>query len=1240
MSGVQQTANSKIVDDLLQLVGLDVGDMEGLIAPSSPSTNEDTFRLQREKLLGAYEGKYDSMPEGATAAQQATLRDLQFDFTTLSGRSMTEPAHLSLAFDKVVAAHNGIRNDAAKSELLRTRLLSRLETALPPGDRPHVAPGVQPGEAEPLLREHARLTKALTRAKGEPGLALEVLQAAVTDTDAFVSKVETVRLEAQQREEVRERLTRELAEAIAPMVTDPELLVPGATAADVLPLIEARDRIALVLANPAASLDQLNEQSDQVGALTVARGLVVDGVAARAKEMTRIVQAATAAQQELLPEADAVPVEEWAEKVMEASRTAPLDQDALDKAAKALKDLQESVTTENESAQERASRRDGLRKQVQALRTLMKQTCGPYDTSEVKSTLDDIESALNEELPTIDFDGNESGEPLEEQLQTARNDLDKVVKNVVAQGKNRKAPAPTGYILRAAAEAVAEGARLQPFAGQFLSGLEELPDQHSELKEKIGLDEAPPEPDSSSGSGKAQKGRSKSAPKKEAPVSKGPSVEALTEAMKILTAMRKAVDDARGEAGTVIQQLTDRRDVLLARVEVEDPDGLPPGFGDILDQRREAVRELLGEEMSSDVTTEVIKQASRLTDVFERDLAQAVELAEEWDAKAFTTLRKEARKPLLPLLDEAQAAVLTAGTVTAENSDIKAAVGLAQALSALLEQVRQESSKAGAAKQAIGVAATGGDALDQETTDLLYDLVGPTALTDPGLKPAALKMLCACFKKANPTERAGLRDVVTEAFNGDGKLLAGLARSNDADSILELARGFGGTTNKADRKRLSALVAKGGLGGASTVLDDMLGYGVGSAGNPGAQRTKNVTQLKSLGTAFGDEDGPARLNGLVTDCGLGTARAGDPPRPGILAETLQGSGGAGLDGDATALRKLADGYSGDTPADVTSRERLKGLVEGGGFGARPRAFAPLLKRLSDSGGGPGAAPKLKEIGAMFQGGPDRAKLKTLLESGGMSGDTGEQRQDGTSRQHEHGDTLAKVFTDGLGGRPDRLKAFTSAFGDTAGHAKECADMLDAWNEFPDTSKNARQPGRKIALLLNGRHFNGNVAKLQTQFTTQLSGVADKEQRKKATRFAPSFDQRYAPDEQPDLDGTDANTAVMGYLLGRHSPTHAREGYRGNGKPWLAGSNSYWPVDTTPREVADMIGEAMQSVNAPKLGKTASITLANGLTIEIAVGSAGAIVHAFPTGGPAPPDPGEIAKFSKAESQLIFNAVRP
>ena len=49
---------------------------------------------------------------------------------------------------------------------------------------------------------------------------------------------------------------------------------------------------------------------------------------------------------------------------------------------------------------------------------------------------------------------------------------------------------------------------------------------------------------------------------------------------------------------------------------------------------------------------------------------------------------------------------------------------------------------------------------------------------------------------------------------------------------------------------------------------------------------------------------------------------------------------------------------------------------------------------------------------------------------------------------------------------------------------------------------------------------------------------------------------------------------------------------------------------------------------------------NGITVHIAHSADGNIPHCYPSAGPGSPDPGEIAKFTRAESTSILDAVEP
>ena len=81
------------------------------------------------------------------------------------------------------------------------------------------------------------------------------------------------------------------------------------------------------------------------------------------------------------------------------------------------------------------------------------------------------------------------------------------------------------------------------------------------------------------------------------------------------------------------------------------------------------------------------------------------------------------------------------------------------------------------------------------------------------------------------------------------------------------------------------------------------------------------------------------------------------------------------------------------------------------------------------------------------------------------------------------------------------------------------------------------------------------------------------------------------------------------------------------------------MGTTPGDLANIMTEAFNDPNGPDRGRDATVP-SQGMDVEIALRANGTSVHCFPTSGPPTPDPKEIAQFSKAQAQLMFNAVRP
>ncbi len=1231
----QQLTYSAIVDELLELVGLTTDDVPAQIP--AQVTLEGPQLAQKQKLIREYEDKYQNGPAGGSEAQNKALSEARFLFTRMANHSLSTPEDLSKAFDTMAAAVAKIRTDVARVKAAREKLLTTVTVAAPESALPDVAAGAMPSESQPLREARLRLTAALAAPKGDkPEPAPTVLQGLVTEVEDFVVNVNTVKQQVQLRTAAREKQTRNLAVVIAPGVTVAQTIVAGSTDGDVKDLIRDAGLITATLRDMLSTLDILDAQAAKISDLKVVKSKISDKVAARLLRRAEIEKKAREIEDQLPEESDPEALSTHRDELIQALKTTPLGDLDIGRAEKALESLEADLESEKENTKSLASRRTGFKARLQEITKLIAETCEEYNNlDDVEEDRKAIQRELNGALYLIDFDGTGGSDvPLDDRLDQVLKTLDTALMEKVREGSKSDAPPPVDYLKRSAAAAVADGARLLPFAPKLAAKLNGLEKQREAVDTLLTVDE----PEATVEDTPKKKTNTKSKTQKPPPKveKKPPSRDNLEKAFDIISAMRSLIEEARKEAGTVSQQISDWRDSLLERLLPVNPSALPPGYAVILDEERQIVSDVLGPQFTTALTLEKIKGAARDTGRFERDLIAAANIGKSWTGseKRFTDVHKDARTPIQSALTERRAAVLTAGKAKAAASDLPGAETLCQALTDLLDRSTNEAGETKSAKETIGKVSVDSALLDPETTDLIYDLAGPEAAS---LDPAGLLTLGTAFKKASKAERASLASLVTEGFGGEGKILLSLVRQGDPAGILALANGYGGPGAKDDRKRLRGLIEQGGLAEAPTVLDDLLGFGVNDPAvlDKQARREQNVNQMKALGLAFGDDEGPALMKNLVKDCGLGKPRPEKPPRPGVMAELLQGS--EGFDGDASKLRGFAEGFAGDDPAEVTDRDRVKGLIDDGGFGNRPKAFAPLIKTMGGSGVDGGvAASKLKEVGATFEQPADRAKLKKMLEQGGISGDTGD-----LNRKHEHPDTLAKVFNDGLKQKADKLKEFTDAFGDTDIHAEESRKMMEAWNEYPDGNKDSRQPGKKVARLLAPNHFCNDVSKLQSQFTTKMKLFGDDTKRKQATRMAPHFDKKpvgafngLQPGPIPP-----ATNVVTGYIMQRHMPEFAKDGQKANGDDWLAASNSYYPPDMTPLELMGVIEEAMGAVGAPGLGGNATVA-SKGMTVHAAVKANGSMPHCYPVTGPAPPDPKEVAVFTKTEAERIFAAVAP
>lgn len=1224
-----------LIDELLELVGLTADDV-GQDTPVTASVNDSDKRLaQIRKLQSDFERLVQVEPLGATAAQREELNKLHFLFMRLATMHDTDIGHLKLAFDEYVKRDTEIRNELRKPEALRKRLLGSVEAAVPKELAKDIVAGAMPTESEPLAQRREKLVALLAPlARGKPHLPNEDLQKLLAEVQQFGAAVEGLRDEIERRRVAREQLRRDLAEVGAIGVVDPEQFVPGATAQDVRPIVDGIAEVAKVIDDASSTLVQLNEQSSRIGTLKARKGSLSDAVEDRAARRLAVLRQVEEVDQALPKEANDEALSAVRTRITLALERRPLAEEDVRAAELALPELRAGAEAEAEDVRERQVRRAALRRRVEETLALIDQTCDGYKVGSVTAQLKKLTRTLEAPLHTIKFDALESM-PID-----IVKELNVALESGLTNFKANEEPPLTDYLKRSSASLAAEALQLKPFV-DFLGAqaLDEVVEQNEQVQELVDPPVDPVETPTTPTKGNKKPpstAKSKSPPEKPRPKRKD-----IDAAFLLIAQMHQAVEDARQAAGDNMAALSALRDSLLERVRADSPPGLPEGFDRILEERRDAVRNPLGKAMSPDVTDPVIKAASKHATRFEQDLKAAAALAQAWAdvGKQFKTVHNEARSPLQAEMTRRYQAVLDAGTAAADKADMAAAVRLAEGLLAYLKRAAQEAGKSADTKKALAEVDLGGRKLDAKTIDLVFDLAGPDATA---LDAAGLKTLCTCFDKADPAARGALTELVSEGFGGEGQLLLGLVRSSDPEAILALAKGLGGGGNQADRKHLRGLVVDGGFGEAPQVLDDLLSFGVGATldEDKTQQRADNVARLKALGKAFGDKDGPSRMKTLMVDCGLGKPRPEEPPRPGIMAELLNGPGG--LAGDAAELRKFADGFADEGPAGMKDRARLKGLVEEGGFGNRPKAFAPLVKQLATAKNGmAGAVATLKEVGRQFEKPLDRGRLKALLEGGGMSGDTQDPH-----RGHEHPETLGQVFVEGLGGRADKLKEFTDAFGDTPAHTEEARHMLEAWNEFPDSLSKHRKPGDKIKRLLGPGHFNGDVSKLQARFTSRMEQFNDPAQRKRATRFAPHFDKKAVSQKdesaKPNPMPQGVKTLGVWYMAQRHLPTFAKNGYRNPNTTWLAADNSYFPVDTDCQALVDMIGEAMQQNGAIASNETGTkhLALANGLTVEVGWRPDGVIVHCFPVSGKGSPDPGEVAKFTKAESERIFAAVAP
>jgi hypothetical protein len=510
----------------------------------------------------------------------------------------------------------------------------------------------------------------------------------------------------------------------------------------------------------------------------------------------------------------------------------------------------------------------------------------------------------------------------------------------------------------------------------------------------------------------------------------------------------------------------------------------------------------------------------------------------------------------------------------------------------------------------------------------VHDLCGPALLgkLDDNRRGA----LATVLARSGPA----IQTLVLDGLGGQPAVLDELVQGAGAAGLERLAQAFAGDARAADRDALLALVERGGLAERPTIVARLLGPA--DDANVAAADAR-AAGVRSLAQNFADANGPATLGTLLGDCGLGA----DPAvLPALLHEH-------GLAGDGKKLREFADAFTGDGAA--AARVDLHRLVTTAGIAQHPKAFAPLAAR--------GGAARVKAIGAAFTAPADCARLKALLDTGGLSGDAGTPGHD-----HEHPQTLEQLVADGFKGNAVELRDYARAFGGPGGPAKS-RDMLGAFNAYGAAHGDKRQPGKAVATLLEGVHFQGSRAQriglLATRFVPEMQNIADPTKRGQAFRMAPHLRTAAAAKTAPTQamldEGIDGG--VTSSVAKRHRPESASLEYaRFKGYA----SQTLFPPGCDIAELADLAlieraeGRSFGATLLDPEQKRVSITCPRTgarITVEIDTvedGEGKTAINHFgprnepPPGGPpltnGPPHPDETPRFTQADMEAMYKAL--
>jgi hypothetical protein len=698
-----------------------------------------------------------------------------------------------------------------------------------------------------------------------------------------------------------------------------------------------------------------------------------------------------------------------------------------------------------------------------------------------------------------------------------------------------------------------------------------------------------------------------------------PLVEALA---KIITEWREYV----GPLAIVLEQ---RRDRVLEVIKEVEPKGAEPAFVAALKSIRTKARANLDKKL----TEAKVVAAEDVSAPFPTLLAEAkADFAAETRAKeakqtletgdALTTVISGARKAAATELTRAFAAATARLTLKGMDRGMTRTAQMFEDLVLRMQEVGQEVPFSEADKTPFA-------GLDDDVQETANRLCGPAVVGK--MSPATKKALNAALKKSGPAVIA----LAEEALGGDPKVLEKVLTKCGADGLTELADAMGGDTGEPARQALDGLMEKGSLGDDPELLIQLIGEApkdtdpIDVANEKRDRQKKNAAGLKSMAENFSGDTGVAAMNTLMKDCALGASTGG-------LVSLMQEDG---FDGDGAKVRQFADAFGGDGDEAKASRADFSRLVKTAGVAEHPKVLGPIAKKSGAAG--------VKKIGAAFTTEKECEDLKGMLDNAGLGGDTSIP-----GKQHEHPDTLSKVFTDGFGEDADKLKKFTKAFSGGPKQA-QAKVMFDAWNEFPKAHKDERKPGKHIAKVM-GRMTgtpDEQISKLQTQFTEKIDTGVDDARKASAYRYAPDLASEKAPNGLAAPGnmpvGYNLDTSTQGQSLCRR---HVAKYFS---RATMKAQNTLWPPETDAPKLTAYLGQAIGANPGTMPGRdpfntpnrnARDVDIGGGKRVEFAArsydGNASFKVnHLHPGGGwPQTADPNESINFPQSDMESMLDAV--